>query len=101
MLLLSVIASPVSAEIPSFAMVRSSGCHAHRQTHPTIGQLDYQCCATGHNSALLRTTFEPIPSLTVFRVAGIPLTPHFFVTKPELAFWTWSSGSPVLMPLLI
>lgn len=97
---LAVFASPLSGEVPAL-LAGPAGCHARQQRHASILQRDYQCCATGHNSGLLRGTFLIDSSFAKLRVFDLERSqPGTSATFARL-LWGSSSGPPVPFPLLI
>jgi hypothetical protein len=70
-----------------------AGCHEHSQKAPSSAPMTYQCCATGHNAAVLQPVLDldtllpvsPVPDLTSPVSTGFILgsfSQHFSANRP-------------------
>jgi hypothetical protein len=101
MLLLTVAATFLSAQTSASVMNSAHACHAQRAQRRSLARLDYQCCATGHNSALPRVAFSLLFPAADFGVAhAVELNLAEICTSLHHSLSN-SINSPPIFPLLI
>jgi len=49
------------AGLPATQVTHPAGCHQHGPTLPSPAPVSHQCCASGHQWAIVGTTFSPDP----------------------------------------
>ena len=96
------IASASSLSLPS-AQSRRAECPMHRQSLPQRVPISHNCCAAGHNAAILQATIRFRPSLAhTSLIADWPelfVAPHAIQSPSNLLIS--SSFEPILVSLRI
>jgi hypothetical protein len=71
-----------------------AGCHEHGSQVPSPHSKSYQCCLTGHNTAVPQTSHTPQSILHDMRTELLINSPVGPLTTGGLGELTVSSGSP-------
>jgi hypothetical protein len=76
------------------AQERPAGCHEHGSQAPAPHSTSYQCCLTGHNTAVPQTFHSPEPILHDMQIELLVDAPIGSLPTGGLGELTVSSGSP-------
>src|SRR4029077_5130719 len=71
LVMVAVSASSLGAQaflLPTQPHERPPGCHEHGSKAPAPHSTSYQCCLTGHNTALPQTSHSPEPILHYMQI---------------------------------
>ncbi len=87
--------------LSSMSNERSGGCHGRGHQNPVPSPVNYSCCLTGHDHAIVTTSFA-LPSLqTTTATATLELMAQVS-SVPVLESQKVSSGDPpLILPLRI
>ncbi|MBZ5573243.1 MAG: hypothetical protein LAO09_15340 [Acidobacteriia bacterium] len=78
-----------------------AGCHEHGQKAPSSAPVTYQCCATGHNAAVLQQALDLGALMPVSRVPEATSQPSTGISPGSLPQLFSADSPPDLTPLRI
>jgi hypothetical protein len=73
---------------------RPAGCHEHGSNPPAPQSTGYQCCLTGHNTAVPQTSQSPEPILYDIQTELVIESPVISLVAGSLECFAVSSGDP-------
>ena len=73
---------------------RPAGCHEHGSKAPAPHSTSYQCCLTGHNTAVPQTSHSPEPILHETQIELLIDSPIVPLTTGGLGHLPAASGDP-------
>ena len=97
LVLVAVSASSLGAQaflLPAQPQQPPAGCHEHGSKAPARHSTNYQCCLTGHNTAVPQTSHSPEPILHDTRIDLLIDSPIGPLATGDLRQLTVSSGDP-------
>jgi len=97
LVMVAVSASSLGAQaflLPAQPQQPPAGCHEHGSKAPARHSTNYQCCLTGHNTAVPQTFHSPQPILQDIRIELLIDSPIGSLETGGLRQLTVSSGDP-------
>jgi hypothetical protein len=95
--MVAVSASSLGAQaflLPAQLQQPPAGCHEHGSKAPAPHSTSYQCCLTGHNTAVPQTSHSPEPILHDMQIELLVEAPVGSLATGGLRQLTVSSGDP-------
>jgi hypothetical protein len=80
--------------LPAQSQQPPAGCHEHGSKAPARHSTNYQCCLTGHNTAVPQTSHSPEPILHQLQIELLIDSPIGPLETGGLGELTVSSGDP-------
>ena len=93
----AVSASSLGAQVfllPAQPQQPPAGCHEHGSKAPARHSTNYQCCLTGHNTAVPQTFHSPQPILQDIRIELLIDSPIRSLETGGFGQLSFSSGDP-------
>jgi hypothetical protein len=93
----AVSASSLGAQVfllPAQSQQPPAGCHEHGSKAPARHSTNYQCCLTGHNTAVPQTFHSPQPILQDIRIELLIDSQSESLETSGFGQLTVSSGDP-------
>jgi len=97
LVMVAVSASSLGAQallLPAQPQQRPASCHEHGSKAPARHSTNYQCCLTGHNTAVPQTSHSPEPILHDLQIDLLIDSPIGSLETGGLGQLTVSSGDP-------
>jgi hypothetical protein len=85
---------------PALASPQAAACHSRVRHQSSLKSIDYSCCQSEHNSALVKTSVDAATPILTHQNFEVALTVSYSAARPALKLLL-SGSPPVSPPLLI